>query len=511
MKQVTALLLAVMLMLGSVAFAQEAMAAPKPYTLAGMDNAQFGASGWLGGATYRSWVDNLFFSRMETLTGIGFELKQYTDPEEWAQAKAAMKAGAEMPDVLFKAALSSAECMEMRERGALVDLLPLLEANCPNLWAILEENPDFLRALTLPDGSVPALPYIYVTPIQNCMWVNTAWLDTLKLKEPTTAEELVKVLTAFRDRDPNGNGQKDEIPFGFLGAFDLKYLAHAFGMYANDYNIYVKNDKVCFMPLDEDFRTFVTWLRDLYVEGLIDKNGFTTMDAMRVVNDSNTKPTYGIIMATQAAAVFNTSWAMEYMPMTPLTFDGSTVYRATVGNLLRGTFAVTTACDAPEKMLQWVDSLYGEEGAKLAYIGLENIDYLVDGDGTWRYNESVANDSLFSLNTLITGGGTLPGTALDDFQMNYNDDSLRKITEKLRKVYSVSVMPFPYCHLTRTQQEEITKLQNGIGYCVDMQISRWVLGEQEITDETVNAFEQTLYDLGLKDFIGIWQGIYDNL
>ena len=65
---------------------------------------------------------------------------------------------------------------------------------------------ELTRHITLPDGSIAALPYITETPMQNYLWINQAWLKSLGLSMPTTAQELVDVLTAFRDRDPNKNG-----------------------------------------------------------------------------------------------------------------------------------------------------------------------------------------------------------------------------------------------------------------------------------------------------------------
>ena len=44
-------------------------------------------------------------------------------------------------------------------------------------------------------------------------WVRQDWLDKLGLKAPQNVDELYTVLKAFRDRDPNGNGKKDEIPW----------------------------------------------------------------------------------------------------------------------------------------------------------------------------------------------------------------------------------------------------------------------------------------------------------
>ena len=116
-----------------------------PYTLAGFDDTQ-----------YRDWKTNAFFQRMEEATGVQFNYQQYTTAADWEKTKQAYQAGENLPDVLFKANLSSAECIAMHDAGVLIDLKPYLEENCPNLWAILQEKPEYLSAITLPDGSIVA-------------------------------------------------------------------------------------------------------------------------------------------------------------------------------------------------------------------------------------------------------------------------------------------------------------------------------------------------------------------
>ena len=37
-------------------------------------------------------------------------------------------------------------------------------------------------------------------------------LDALGLEMPQTVDEYYETLVAFRDKDPNGNGEQDEIP-----------------------------------------------------------------------------------------------------------------------------------------------------------------------------------------------------------------------------------------------------------------------------------------------------------
>ncbi len=502
MKRVFCFLIIAMLCLPGFAGAEETAA--QSFTLAGFDNTQ-----------YRSWADNRFFSRMEEKTGIHFDVTQYTDAAAWSKAKDAMRPDAEdLPDVLFKARLTGDECMRLRENGVLIDLKPYLEACCPNLTAILNEKPDVLAAITLPDGSIAALPYISEPSMQNYIWVNQEWLNTLHLDMPATAQEFVDMLTAFQTRDPNRNNRADEIPLGFLGPFDLKFLAHAFGLIANDYNVFAEDGQVKYMPLEDNFRLFIAWCRDLYAAGLLEKNGFTQTDDMRTVTDSNAKATYGAIITPMPADIFKVSWAENYAIMPPLSYEGTQAYRDFSGAVLRGTFAVTSHCQDVETVLRWVDSLYTLEGSVLAGIGMQDVDFLTDGDGTWRYLEAVQNSfDTFRSSTLIEGGSAeQPGISTGAFEkLMSGSEMVRSILTQQEEFQQYVKMPFPYYTLTREETEKVTAMQNQLGYYVDMQIARWVLGEEEISDESFSAFEAELRELGLDDFLAFWQDVLNRV
>ena len=197
------------------------------YTMAGFD----------GDDSEHTWENNAFFTRMQARTGIQFMYNEFTDYDKWQEAKAAMLASGDLPDVLFKADLTTAEQMAYADAGVLIDLKPLLAEYAPNLWALLEAHPDWLQAVTLPDGKIVALPSINELSPQNAMWINQDWLTKLGLAMPTDWDSFVTVLQAFQTGDPNGNGKSDEIPLSYLGPWDLKFLAHSVGLVANDYNI----------------------------------------------------------------------------------------------------------------------------------------------------------------------------------------------------------------------------------------------------------------------------------
>ena len=257
-----------------------AFAAEAPIMLAGLEAASSSSST----EAQHDWDTNLFFQTMQEKTGIAFSFTEYVSREAWTEAKTEMLAGeVAMPDMFFKAELTPQETLAFYEAGKLIDLRPYLAEYAPHVWALLEANPEWMEAVSLPDGAIVALPSINELTPNNTMWINKTWLDRLKMGVPTTAEELTEVLRQFRDRDMNQNGSRnDEIPLSFVSMWDLRFLAHAFGINADDYYLTEQNGKISEVLTTEENRAFLTWLHELYTEGLLDSQGFM---AMRLVEE----------------------------------------------------------------------------------------------------------------------------------------------------------------------------------------------------------------------------------
>lgn len=496
-QRVFALFFAVVLIIGI------ATASASTFTMAGFD----------GQDSSHDWADNVFFQRMQEMTGTSFQFDQYTDSAKWQLAKDAMFSSGTLPDVLFKAALSADELIAYSDAGLLIDLLPLLSENAPNLWALLQNNPEWLAAITLPSGKIAALPTINTLPTQNAMWINQTWLDTLNLEEPDDFESLLTVLTAFQTKDPNRNGKQDEIPLSFLGPWDLKYLAHAFGLIANDYNIFVDVDsQVRFMPLEDPFVDFLEALVFMNEQGLLDKHGFTTADSLRTVTDSDVDATYGVFFGPNPYHLLTIDLGEQYTLLEPLAYQDTQIYRDLFGPITGGTFAITSACQNPEELLKWVDVLYTQEGAVQAMAGVEDKDYRWNDDGTWEYAVDLKADSSYILYDLsVYDTGNMPWLFPVDFYAAYDLDSLRQTTASLIGLKSYIVSPFPYYYVLSSQQHAIIDpLQQVLGRYVDESIAKFVLGELDIRSQNdIDAFRSGLNENGAQEFVAFWQEIYD--
>jgi putative aldouronate transport system substrate-binding protein len=123
-------------------------------------------------------------------------------------------------------------------------------------------------------------------------WINKAWLDKVGLGIPTTPEELKTALLAFKDGDPNGNGEADEIGITVtatttLGDLDL-FLMNPFQFSPGDPWMYVGPEGQVVASYTQDgWKEGVKYMRDLYANGLIDPESFTQTEDEMVAKSKN--------------------------------------------------------------------------------------------------------------------------------------------------------------------------------------------------------------------------------
>jgi len=480
-----------------------------PFTLMGLES----------DSSARVWEDSLFFDRMEALTGVTFSFEQYGDESAYTAAKAEAFAGGRLPDVLFKARLTPAEEMDYLASGLLVDLAPSLAECAPNLSAILEARPDWRRVITQPNGAVASLPILSGADRQCCVWINRGWLEALDLAMPATIEEYTEVLRAFRDKDPNGNGKRDEIPLSVVGPWEAKFLLHAWGLTPNDYNIYVDDSgAVRFAPFDPAYRAFMAWLRMALEESLIDPNAFRQSQGIRntaqTTTDTNAPQTLGGMVSIAPYTVIDMGQTTSYAVLPPLVYEGKQVYRMLLNGVGRGTFAVTSACPDVPAVLRWVDALYTEEGGRLAFAGAVGEDYVIGENGTWQWlsDGDYARLTDIIAKSIIAGDAHTPGLEPAAFMRNSEIDADNHARRQVDAIRTYLREPFPVTWPVDADREaRIAELQEALAACVDTAIANFAMGIVELNDENYAAFLETLRDLGAEEFVALWQAVYDEI
>ena len=462
--------------------------------------------GFDGDSGSHDWETNLFFQRMQEETGISFEFRQARNLSDWTTRKEGIIQGENLPDVLFKAELTDDEIRKMSREGILIDLKPYLEEYAPDLWALLQEHPDYLTAITLPDGTVPTLPSISELATNNLIWINETWLKNVQMEMPKTAEELTEVLRAFRDRDPNRNGQADEIPLSVLGMWDLRFLAHAFGITDNDSYLSLRDGQIRSSLTEDANREFLAWLHQLWTENLLSHSSFSMADSMRQITDSKAAVTYGMFLAASPLSVVPSEAMGQYTTMIPLSFEGRQTYRELIGPAIRGTFALTRTCREPERMIAWVNRLYTEQGSILMQVGREGSEYEWTEDGTWEWIadlQTVAEDVL--PNATLGDGGLAPGLVTRDFQSKFADQNTQKLISAMIQIQPYQILPVPAYLLSGEDAETAARLQAGIAAYAEQKMAEFVTGDTPLDDGHWQEFCRETEERGLPEMISLWQ------
>ncbi|UUZ96809.1 extracellular solute-binding protein [Paenibacillus sp. P25] len=182
-------------------------------------------------------------------------------------------ASGDLPDILRP--IGGVEQTLIKQGGAL-PLDDLLPKYAPNVWkSIPKEAWDVVRSAS-PDNHIYYVPKVFLVP-ERAPMIRKDWLDKLGLAMPKTAEEYKEVLRAFRDKDPNGNGVKDELPTS--GREFGKWMDHLFAMYGiamwegnPEWDLY--DGKIQYAGITPNMKAAIGFIRDLYKEKLLDNETF---------------------------------------------------------------------------------------------------------------------------------------------------------------------------------------------------------------------------------------------
>jgi len=193
-------------------------------------------------------------------------------------------------------------------------------------------------------------------------------------------------------------------------------------------------------------------------------------------------------------------------------YEGQQVYRDFSGAVVRGTFAITTACEAPEDVLAWVDQLYGPKGYELMFFGKEGKDFYYNSLGQWEGTQEALGNQFFAMNRLMGGGATAPGVVNHEMERKVPDENANRIMDDQEAFSAYTKMPFPYYTLTNEQAQTIAPMQMKLGAYVDTMMGRFIIGDVELNDENYAAFISALYDeYNVEGFLAFWQQILEAL
>lgn len=346
------------------------------------------------------WETNDMTLRLEELVNADLSFERYPSSAAEYQQKLELivaAGGVDLPDIVI-GALSDSIVARYGAEGYFVPLTEYYKNSANHINTSLQRlQNDFSRDIkpyfTSPDGNIYTIPR-YVDTWNNTyfygLFLYQPWMDQLGLETPASLEEFKDVLTAFKTRDPNGNGKADEIPllgstlsgsspttFGYYRYFS--FLMNSF-IYADDRNYFISLDQGTMRPafMTEEWKEGLAYMRELVSEGLLSELSFT-MDNEQV-EQLLTNP--GEILVGGMVNDSNTRWhtddnrAGDYYPVLPFPNKEGEILPVYMPANPVNTFFVTMNCAHPEAAFLLGDLFWGEEIALFDRYGEKGIDWV---------------------------------------------------------------------------------------------------------------------------------------
>ena len=268
----------------------------------------------------------------------------------------------------------------------------------PDLKKELETYPHYEAQLKMPDGNIYALPTLEAGCFHCTMsakfFIYKPWVETLGLKwPPETTDELYDMLVAFRDRDPNGNGQKDEVPMmgsgpGGWNTNPLYYLMNSFIYTATGTSggfLQRDSGKVTFVANTNEWREGLRYISKLVEEGLLSPETFVQHnDNLRALVEHTDAPKVGSVPAGWFG-VFSingggTGRFADYWPIAPVEGPAGVRFSRFSPMAVRYAYQITKAAERPDIITQWANWFYQDWNVKSSL----GWDFLQEGIH-WRY------------------------------------------------------------------------------------------------------------------------------
>lgn len=466
------------------------------------------------------WNNIRLWQEYEKMTNIQVQWDT-VHKDNLAEKRNLLLAGGDYPEMFYASAFPRTDLLKYGKQGAFIPLNDLIDQHAPNFKALMEKYPVIEKGITMPDGNIYGLPTIYDPEFRSVLygtpWVKSEWLTKLGLQEPQTLDEFYDMLKAFKEKDPNGNGQKDEYAWGGVGTAGIvNYLRGSFGLnYHGTSNINVDTDpasgKVRFIPTDPRYKELLQFVNKLYKDGLLEQDIMSVKSTE--VDAKGVEGLLGVVDNVDPVAIYNQE---GYVGLPVLKGPhGDQMFSATgspLGNI--GMFVLTDKAKNPAALIRWMDYFYSDEGIRMFFMGWKDETYKEDAEGNVDYVDDIKNNPE-GLNLdqavgqyLIWPGGYYPGFVTQKYFKGA--EGLPTSVENAKKAEPY-VIPqdkvWPPFNFTADEQSELTGIQTDIHTYVDEMRDKFIAGNESF--DNWDQYVANLQKMGSERYLAIYQSAAD--
>ena len=284
------------------------------------------------------------------------------------------------------------------EEEILIDIMPLLPEYAPDYYQYIKNDPTFASSVTNEDGTTSMFAGVGIPVIDSGLYVRGDWMDELGLDEPETISDLTEIMRAFKSEYDTGMTLlvTNELSSGLETVFNTT----ANGFFALSMQLTAPGSgEVVAGVASEGYFEYLTYLRELYAEGLINDDFTSCSKQLGTYNSTYWTGSCGVWNEGNRCidpAEYSNSNDPDYQPRAiklVTTDDGEGTHvlglPSTVG---RGSMYVTAACENPEIAVSFMNYAYTEAGINLCSFGIEGVTYERISQDEVKYTEMMTND-----------------------------------------------------------------------------------------------------------------------
>lgn len=441
-----------------------------------------------------------------TNVNFSFELAPQGNSEEKFNI---LIASGDLPDILN---YQYDKLIKYADKGAYEPLNELLEKDAPNIKNVINEDPKYKKELTHSDGKMYLLPNIGAIKVSEVFYLRQDWLDNLGLKTPETTDDWYTMLKTMKEKDPNGNGKQDEIPFSVRNKrANLNPFFQSWGI---QHEFFIENGKVRFGSADPRMKEALIWLNKLYMQGLIDRD-FLTNDAKlwqaRFVNElSGVTHDWISRLSTFNVEVQKVNPKAKFVAVMPPkgpNGDRFTAWQQAKLRLDNGCAAIASTSKYKKEIVKMFDYCFSPEGSMLMNFGIEGVHYkMVNGEPV--YTDLVMKNPEGKSIPAVLGAAGINRDIPMKKDMRYETQTMSAEVKDAVKLYEPIIKDaYPKLKFDDKQRETINSKYTEIKTYKDEMLDKFITGYESL--DKFDEFAKKLKSMGIEDVIKVHQEAFD--
>lgn len=398
---------------------------------------------------------------------------------------------------------------------AFAPLNDLIAQYAPSYQKLMDENPGLRRDITAADGNIYTIQSKAGIKFANAVIIRQDWLDKLGLEAPATLDDYYNMLKAFKEQDPNGNGEADEIPLVLdgsrtryydLSASNMGFFTMAYGV-VEDFMLSEDGSEVIFGAVQPQMKEALTYLNKLYAEGLLDAEYLTRDDTSTagLMQDSKAGMYTAWGIAVDDVGSIKDPTAELNIILPPIGVDGTMRISSQMRQTRSNAAAVSKDSKVKEHIMSIWDYVFSDEGTRLINFGVEGVNYEM-ADGKPKYLDQYFNGEESGLTMLRKDGinSWIPHNQLKEAECGR---ASQKFSDAIDLYEPFIIDAVPDLKFTEEEKSTITSVYTSeIKTYMDETLDSFITGKMPL--DQFDAYVEQMNKMGLPDILKIYNDAF---